>query len=201
MGIITEVKVRVSRLAEKEDFYVIFFPSWDQARNAAKSMIQSRVQLSMLRLSNAVETETQLALAGHEKQIALMRKALSYKGVAEGKCMMTFGITGSKAQCRTALSQVKRSIVPYKGVYTGTLLGKKWAAKRFTMPYLREALWDKGYAVDTLETATDWDNVDNLLSKMEKPVTEGALFLTKSMGSFLIDSFATPSFAIITNCI
>jgi alkyldihydroxyacetonephosphate synthase len=36
------------------------------------------------------------------------------------------------------------------------------------MPYLREALWDKGYVVDTLETATDWDNVDNLLALMEE---------------------------------
>jgi len=173
MGIITEVKVRVSKLAEKEDFYVIFFPSWDQAKNAAKAMVQSRAQLSMLRLSNAIETETQLALAGHEKQIGLMEKALSFKGVSTGKCMMTFGTTGSKAQCKAALSQVKKIIKPFKGVYTGTMLGKKWAAKRFTMPYLREALWEKGYAVDTLETATDWDNVDNLLNKMEDNIRNG----------------------------
>ena len=30
------------------------------------------------------------------------------------------------------------------------------AAGRFRSPYLRNALWDAGYAVDTLETATDW---------------------------------------------
>jgi alkyldihydroxyacetonephosphate synthase len=173
MGIITEVKVRVSKLAEKEDFYVVFFPAWEQGKNAAKVMVQSRVQLSMLRLSNAVETETQLALAGHEKMIALMEKALSYKGASGGKCMMTFGITGTKAQCKAALSQVKTIIKPFKGVYTGTRLGKKWAAKRFTMPYLREALWEKGYAVDTLETATDWDNVDKLLNKMENNIRAG----------------------------
>lgn len=41
------------------------------------------------------------------------------------------------------------------------------------MPYLREALWQMGYAVDTLETATDWDNVENLLGLMEGSLREG----------------------------
>jgi len=173
LGIISEVKVRVTKIADKEDFYVIFFPSWEQAKNAAKELVQSKVQLSMLRLSNAIETVTQLALAGHPGQIALLEKYLSVRGAAEGKCMMTLGVTGNKAQCSAAHSLMKRTISPYKGIYTGTYLGKKWAEKRFTMPYLREALWDKGYVVDTLETATDWDNVDNLLGEMEGSLRNG----------------------------
>jgi alkyldihydroxyacetonephosphate synthase len=172
LGIISEVKVRVTKIADKEDFYVIFFPSWGQARDAAKELVQSKVQLSMLRLSNAIETVTQLALAGHPGQIALLEKYLSVRGASDGKCMMTLGVTGNKAQCSAAHSLMKRTISPYKGIYTGTYLGKKWAEKRFTMPYLREALWDKGYVVDTLETATDWDNVDNLLGKMEKSLRD-----------------------------
>jgi alkyldihydroxyacetonephosphate synthase len=167
IGIFTEIKVRVSRLAQKEDFYVVFFPDWEHGKKAAITAIQSRIQLSMLRLSNAIETETQLALAGHEKLIDTLDKALALRGVAAGKCMMTFGITGTRAQCKAALRQVQEIVKASAGVYTGTLLGKKWAAKRFSMPYLREALWQQGYAVDTLETATDWDNVDNLLNRME----------------------------------
>lgn len=167
LGIISEVKVRVTKLAEKEDFYVIFFPSWEQAKNAARELVQTKVQLSMLRLSNAIETVTQLALAGHPGQIALLEKYLSLRGAAEGKCMMTLGVTGNKAQCSAAHKLMKQTISPFKGVYTGSFLGKKWAEKRFMMPYLREALWQKGYAVDTLETATDWDNVDHLLNLIE----------------------------------
>jgi alkyldihydroxyacetonephosphate synthase len=167
LGIISEVKVRVTPIAEKEDFYVIFFPSWQQAKNAAKELVQSKVQLSMLRLSNPIETVTQLALAGHQGQIALLEKYLSVRGAGEGKCMMTLGVTGNKAQCKAAHSLMKSTVAPFKGVYTGNFLGKKWAEKRFMMPYLREALWEKGYVVDTLETATDWDNVDNLLNLME----------------------------------
>ena len=102
-----------------------------------------------------------------------MEKALSFRGASDGKCMMTLGLTGSKAQCKAALSQLKKIVKSFDGVYTGTMLGKRWEEKRFTMPYLREALWDKGYAVDTLETATDWDNVDSLLNKMEDSLRSG----------------------------
>lgn len=167
MGIVSQVKVRVRKLAEQENFYVSFFPSWQQAKSAARDLVQSDVVLSMLRLSNAVETETQLALAGHEKQIGLLEKGLKLFNVAEGKCMMTFGLTGTKAQCNTALTQLKKVTKPYKAIHTGSFMGNKWAEKRFTMPYFRESLWQKGYVVDTLETATDWDNVDNLLDKIE----------------------------------
>ncbi|WP_094707110.1 FAD-binding oxidoreductase [Hahella sp. CCB-MM4] len=167
MGVITEVKVRVTPLADHEDFYVVVFPSWEQARTAARQLVQSKIQLSMCRVSNEVETETQLALAGHPGQIAWLEKYLSWRGADEGKCMMTVGITGSRAQCRAAKSQFGRIIRRHKGISTGTVLGKKWAEKRFMMPYLREALWQDGYVVDTLETATDWDNVDSLMREIE----------------------------------
>ncbi|MGC8118868.1 FAD-binding oxidoreductase [Marinobacter sp. VGCF2001] len=173
MGLITEVKTRVTRLPEQESFHVVFFPSWDQARTAARQLVQSRVQLSMLRLSNAMETETQLALAGHPTLIGWLERFLAFRGAEDGKCMMTFGVTGSKAQCRSALSEARKVCSEHAGAYTGTRLGSKWAEKRFTMPYLREALWEMGYAVDTLETATDWDNVDNLLDQVETSLREG----------------------------
>lgn len=173
LGLITEVKARITPLPEQESFHVVFFPGWEQARTAARRLVQSRVQLSMLRLSNAIETETQLALAGHPGLIGLLERYLSMRGAGQGKCMMTFGVTGSKAQCRSALSEARKICAGYKGIYTGTRLGAKWAEKRFTMPYLREALWQMGYAVDTLETATDWDNVDNLLTRIETNLREG----------------------------
>lgn len=173
IGLITEVKVRVTPLPQQESFHVVFFPDWDSARTACRKLVQNRTQLSMLRLSNAIETETQLALAGHPQLIGILEKFLSLRGSASGKCMMTFGLTGSTQQCASAKKEAKRICSEYKGVYTGTRLGKKWAEKRFTMPYFREALWQMGYAVDTLETATDWDNVNNLHDLIENNLRNG----------------------------
>ena len=166
-GVISEVKVRVTRLAEEEKFYAVFLPSWTQALVAIRSLVQARVPLSMLRLSNAIETETQLALAGHPEQIALLEKYLAFRGARAGKCMLTFGVTGNRQQNALSIKQAKRLLKGFGGVFTGTLLGKKWAENRFRFPYLRHGLWEAGYAVDTLETATDWANVDHLLNQVE----------------------------------
>ncbi|MDU0220480.1 FAD-binding oxidoreductase, partial [Escherichia coli] len=57
-GVISEVRVRISRLAEQERFYAVFLPNWQQALSAIRSLAQARVPLSMLRLSNAIETRT-----------------------------------------------------------------------------------------------------------------------------------------------
>ena len=172
-GVISEVKVRVTRLAEQEQFFAVFLPSWQQALAGIRTLVQARVPLSMLRLSNAIETETQLALAGHPGQIAWLEKYLALRGARAGKCMLTFGVTGNRAQNALSVKQAKRLLKGFGGVFTGTLLGKKWAQNRFRFPYLRHGLWAAGYAVDTLETATDWSNVDNLLNKVEDSLRHG----------------------------
>jgi len=166
-GIISEVKVRVTKLPEKEKFLVIFFPNWQLATQFCQQAVQDKISLSMLRVSNAIETQTQLKLAGHEKSIAYLEKYLSLRNCKNDKCMLTFGITGSKKQVKATQSQIKSLVKKYKGISTGTILGKRWAHNRFRFPYLRDALWQQGYCVDTLETATDWQNVDSLLEKVE----------------------------------
>ena len=42
------------------------------------------------------------------------------------------------------------------GVSAGTAFGNEWQRNRFRAPYLRNALWEAGWAVDTLETAAPW---------------------------------------------
>ncbi|PCI58548.1 MAG: FAD-binding oxidoreductase [Gammaproteobacteria bacterium] len=172
-GIISEVKVRVSKLPEKEQFAVVFFPNWQQATHFCKDIAQQRIQLSMLRVSNSQETQTQLKLAGHENSIKWLERYLSIRGAKQQKCMLTFGLTGSKTQIAASKKQLKPLLKKYHGVSTGSLLGKRWNENRFKFPYLREALWEKGVVVDTLETATDWQNVDNLMAKVENSLATG----------------------------
>jgi alkyldihydroxyacetonephosphate synthase len=38
---------------------------------------------------------------------------------------------------------------------------------RFLTPYLRNALWEHGYGVDTFESAAGWDKVEVLMARME----------------------------------
>jgi alkyldihydroxyacetonephosphate synthase len=41
------------------------------------------------------------------------------------------------------------------------------------MPYLRNTLWEMGYAVDTVETATSWANVPSLMAAIENGLRDG----------------------------
>lgn len=167
MGIITEVKVRVTPLPEQEKFIAVFMPDFESAKTAVRSIAQKKIPLSMLRVSNAPETQTQLKLAGHEIMIAWLEKYLALRGIADGKCLLTFGLTGNKQQNKLSCKQVMRVFKSLGGVKGPAMMGKKWAENRFRFPYLRENLWQAGYAVDTLETATDWENVSDLMQRME----------------------------------
>jgi alkyldihydroxyacetonephosphate synthase len=173
-GVLTEVKVRVTRLPERERFHVMFFPDWNAAMDAVRRAIQGSIPLSMLRLSSAVETETQLALAGHERLVALLERLLAWRGAGVEKSMVLFGITGTRTQYRTALKQALRAFKGGTGFYIGRYLGRKWVESRFRTPYLRNSLWERGYAVDTLETATDWGNVGHMVDSIESAL-RGAL--------------------------
>lgn len=170
MGIITDVKVRVTPIPEQENFYVGFLPNWSDAVAAVRALIQNRVPLSMLRLSNEVETSTQVRLATNPAIVNVMDKLLKLRGAGDEKCMVTFGVTGNKQQCASAFSQAMKILKQYNVVHTGKLLGKKWEENRFKAPYLRHGLWTKGYAVDTLETACDWSRIPRMIESVESSI-------------------------------
>ena len=175
-GVISEVKVRVTPTAEQEEFHVAFAPSWSTAIELARTAAQRKIPLSMLRLSNATETETQLALAGKPKAITWLRRYLTLRGIGAGKSMVTFGLTGSAKQCQSAKAQLKRLFQEFGAINLGTQLGKTWEHSRFRSPYLRHTLWEQGYAVDTLETCVDWAKlpqaVDNIEAAIKRAVPD-----------------------------
>ncbi len=187
MGIITEVKMRVTKIAEKEDFHVAFFPSWEVGMQATREIVQEGIQLSMMRLSNAVETASHLKLAGHARAVGIMEKYLKLRGCTDGKTMFTFGVTGNKDQCKSALKLVRKYISQHKGVYIGTPLGKHWQHSRFRSPYLRHGLWDIGVVVDTMETCLDWSVVNDAVNGMESDIAN-ALCSGDSVGDGALDN-------------
>lgn len=167
VGVITEASVRISRVPEREDFVACFLPSWERGQAAVRELAQARLGLSMMRLANATETLTTLKLAGHAGAIAWLERYLALRGCGEGKVMLMLGFTGGAAQVRAMQALAKPLLRAQGGVSTGTVLGRKWAAKRFRGVYLRNALWEAGFAVDTMETACDWPRVTPMMQAME----------------------------------
>jgi alkyldihydroxyacetonephosphate synthase len=167
-GVLTEATVRVTPVPEHESFHAIFLPNWDAAEAAVRTLVQRKLPLSMMRLSNGIETETNLTLAGHAKLIGWMERYLALRGCGSGKCMLMLGVTADQRTARLALKEARRTLGAFGAVYIGTAMGSKWLANRFKGPYLRNTLWTEGYSADTIETAVDWPNVKALMLAMEQ---------------------------------
>lgn len=174
LGVLTQATVKISPQPEAHDVYAFFFSNWNAGLEAVHSIAQRRLPLSMVRLSNEDETQTQLLLAGHEKQIRLLKRYLSLRGLdPEHLCLCLIGITGTKkevAQTRRTLFSLLRKT---SGISTGKVIGEGWKKNRFRTPYLRNTLWNIGYAIDTLETAVTWEKVTPAMEKIQRVIREG----------------------------
>ena len=172
LGILTEATVRVSPLPQREEFHAVFFPTWEQAHDAVRALAQAKLPLSMLRLSNPIETLTTLTMAGHVRLIGLLETYLGWRGCNEQKCLLMLGTFARTTAVARALQDAMCIAKDFDGVAIGQALGKKWKENRFRNVYLRNALWHKGYAIDTVETACDWGRVKPMMLALEGAATQ-----------------------------
>ena len=164
LGIISQATVQVVPLPEFEEFYGIFFKQWEDGLSAVREIAQKRIQVSMLRLSDAQETRTTLMLSGKDHIVRAASTGLNALGFGEQKCLLILGVTGEKNAASTARKSALHICRKHGGLNTGSFIGKSWQQSRFLTPYLRNSLWEAGYALDTLETAVTWDKL-TLLKK------------------------------------
>lgn len=170
MGVITSATVRVHRLPEAEHFYSVFFPTWQSGADAAREIVQNRVDVSMLRLADSDETNTTLQLSGKVKLVELANKGLRLAGIGPERCLLIYGVTGDPRSCRLAYSQVQSIIRKHKGFPVDVFIGHTWQKSRFLTPYLRNTLWEAGYALDTLETCLSWSKVLDCMRELKATI-------------------------------
>jgi len=172
MGILTQAEVRICPLPEREDFHAVFFHDFRHGIEAIREILTSGLSLCMLRLSTANETTTTLALAGHENLIGAMEKLLAIRGLGDNKCMLLLGFSGKSHLVRVNRNEALNITSKFGGTHIGKTFGEQWHKNRFRTPYLRNALWNMGYGVDTLETATDWGNTPGMIDRIESALRD-----------------------------
>lgn len=166
LGVITHAIVRIRPLPEFERFYGVFFRDWDSGCQAVRRTVQEEIPLSMLRLSDSQETATTLILSGHERLVDMANRGLSALGYGKERCLLIFGVTGSRRQTHQARAQASGIFRAFGGFPALGVIGEIWRKSRFRSPYLRNTLWEKGYVVDTLETAVPWSTVPILYGEI-----------------------------------
>ena len=172
LGILTEATVRVRPLPKHESFHGCFFPNWERAEAAVRALAHAGIGLSMIRLANAAETLTTLRLAGGGITLELLDRYLRLRGCGDERCLLVAGVTGDIESARVMLRSMRDVIADHGGLYFGTQLGNRWRRNRFRGVYLRNALWEHGYAVDTVETAVDWPRVRAMVTAMESAAVD-----------------------------
>jgi alkyldihydroxyacetonephosphate synthase len=194
LGILTKATVRIAALPEQDDVYGLFFPSWEDAQEAVQAIAGSQVRVAMIRLSNPTETQANLALAGNARKVSMLKTYLRMRRFSLGSaCMCLIGLIGSRKQVAAAKKEVFSICRDYRAVNTGTAMGQAWKFNRFQAPYLRNTLWDGGYAADTLETAVTWDRVTSTMNQIEATIRNSLAPWNESVHVFSHLSHVYPS--------
>lgn len=173
LGLITRAVIRVRPQPAHESFQAVFFHDWGSGVNAVREMAQFGAPVSMLRLSDPLETESNLRLSGKDNLVQWAGRALRLARYGATRCLLIYAVTGDQRAVHSGRDVVHQIARAHGGLPVGERVGHLWAKNRFFAPYLRNTLWEYGYAVDTFETAVTWHNVLPAASAMTAAVRGG----------------------------
>ena len=173
LGILTRATVRIAPLPEREIWPAFALPGLEHGLAVARELAQARLPLSMIRLQTAPEARTTLALAGRPRAIAILTRYLRWRGAGPDRCLLFLALTGRGRLVSAASREVAAIVARHEAVRMPGSFGRAWVSQRFRSAYLRNALWEAGYGVDTLETAAPWSAVPGLLASVAPMLRHG----------------------------
>ena len=158
LGILTDVVIRTTPRRDMDVLRAYSIPDWDRALDLGRALAQAGLKLTMVRVSTPTETGTTLAMASDTRGKRLLRRYLAWRGQGPTSCLLLVGMSGSRGVVKAIEGEVVRLVREHRGVGVPGYAAA-WREDRFRTPYLRNRLWEAGYAVDTVETAVDWSAV------------------------------------------
>ena len=156
-GVVTAVTVRVRRIPEVKVYETWRFDSFREGVDAMRTLAQSQLLPTVLRLSDEAETAVNLA------------KPAEVGGDSGGGCLMVTGYEGTREAVKARRDACTALLEGWGGAALGE--DEQWAAGRFHGPYLRDSLLDAGVLVETLETVTFWSRLDRVYTAVKDALT------------------------------
>ncbi len=167
LGVITEVTFRVRPRPAEVGVEAALLPDLGHGLEAARELTRSDLSLTMLRLSDAPETQVAMAVGLASSRFAgLARGWLRLRGLGDDACLLLVGSAGDPFDVGDALAAARSIVRAHSGMSLGRGPGAHWTRDRFRHPYLRESLLDLGYATDTFETATVWSRAADVRERI-----------------------------------
>lgn len=172
LGVIDELALRVRRAPAERIYEGVFFEDFAAGVNALRDLAQRHAAPDVARLSDEGETRMSLALAGTGGVKG--RAGRAYLGVRGygGGCLAIFGFEGDAEEVAIRRHRAMGIVRSHGGLPVGRSPGEAWVKSRFSAPYLRDELLTQGVMVETLETATQWSNVEALHGRVGEAIDQ-----------------------------
>ncbi|GAB4222765.1 MAG: FAD-binding oxidoreductase [Gammaproteobacteria bacterium] len=183
-GIITEATMQITPLRHQQ-FRGLFFKNFELGISAIQEyMTNPAFNITMLRLSNEIETALGLAMqpksAGlkHVIQKAFKHYVKYTKNIElPNAALMMIGLTGTPHEIHISHQRLMKTFKKYQVVDLGEKIGKRWSKTKYDYPYLRDYLMDYGLIIDVTETSINWSNVEGLYQHVK---TQFSAYLSQS---------------------
>jgi alkyldihydroxyacetonephosphate synthase len=160
LGVISEVTVRVRPRPAVRHYAAWSLQTIDAGLALLRELAQQRAAPDVARLADAEETRVSLSMT-HGRAAAMARRYLSVRG-HRTPCLLILGWEGEAgavgARVRAAATALRRA----GAITLGEAPARAWLRDRFQGPYLRDALLDRGFLVETLETAAAWSQLQHV---------------------------------------
>jgi alkyldihydroxyacetonephosphate synthase len=155
LGIIMSVTLRVHRRPQRRRYEAFVFHDFGEGLRAFRRLAQERVAADVCRLSDEDETRANLILSGTSPVAAAY---LRLRGYGRG-CLAILGWEGEPGEVTRRHRATARVLKQEGALALGAKPGAAWERHRYSGPYLRDDLLDRGVLVDTLETAAPWSRI------------------------------------------
>jgi alkyldihydroxyacetonephosphate synthase len=124
------------------------------------------------RLSDEQETRLSMAMASNGSTAQRAGKAYLRLRGHNGGCIVIVGFEGEDADVDRRRSHTRALLRSAGGLALGERPGNTWLRSRYSGPYLRDALLDRGVMVETLETAATWSRLGELYEAVGRALGE-----------------------------
>jgi alkyldihydroxyacetonephosphate synthase len=170
LGVITEVTARVRPAPPERRYEAWVTAGFSDGVEILRDLAQAGRLPDVARLSDETETEASLAFGGAEGPRRRLLDAYLALRRRRGGCLVVTGWEGSGDDVARRRALTARLLRRGGAVPLGTAPGRAWLRGRYEGPYLREALLDRGYLAETLETAHTWSRLDELYHGVGKAI-------------------------------
>jgi alkyldihydroxyacetonephosphate synthase len=168
-GVLVEVTLKLHRyLPDARRRFSYVFRDWESGCAACREIMQGEFGFpSVFRLSDPEETDVAFKLYGVEGTLLdPLLHLLGYRPME--RCLLLGHTDGDAAQGRLVKRRIGRICRKLGALPTTGYVTKRWEHGRFRDPYMREDLGDFGIALDTLECAVSWSNLQTVWASVRE---------------------------------